>query len=219
LETDENNQIKTAKGKRNANEQNEVRGTVFYNPVQEFNRDISIMTIREFAKVKAEELAARGKDATQGISALEALSATGLRSVRYMKEIESLRTLVSNDIDPTATELMKKNFEFNTCPDTKYQIYTEDAIDLMNMMRKDKRHFDVVDLDPYGTAVPFLESAIQAISDGGLLAVTCTDMAVLCARTPHVCFYKYGGAPLPKPYCHEMALRIVLRMISEIANR
>ena len=30
----------------------------------------------------------------------------------------------------------------------------------MNSMRKDKRHFEVVDLDPYGTAVPFLESAI-----------------------------------------------------------
>ena len=118
------------------------------------------MTIREFAKVRAEELAARGRDATQGISALEALSATGLRSVRYMKEIEALRTLVANDIDPTATELMRKNFEFNSCPESKYQIYTEDAIDLMNMMRKEKRHFDVVDLDPYGTAVPFLESSI-----------------------------------------------------------
>lgn len=89
----------------------------------------------------------------------------------------------------------------------------------MNMMRKDKRWFDVVDLDPYGTAVPFLESAIQTIADGGLLAVTFTDMAVLCARSPHVCFYKYGAAPLSKPYCHEMALRIVLRMISEMASR
>lgn len=98
-------------------------------------------------------------------------------------------------------------------------VYTEDAIDLMNMMRKEKSFYDVVDLDPYGTAVPFLESAIQSIADGGLLAVTFTDMAVLCARTPHVTFYKYGGAPLSKPYCHEMALRIVLRMISEIANR
>lgn len=83
--------IKTAKGKRIANEQNEVRGTVFYNPVQEFNRDISILTIREHAKVKAEELQARGKDAAaRGFSVLEALAATGLRSVRYMKEIESL---------------------------------------------------------------------------------------------------------------------------------
>jgi tRNA (guanine26-N2/guanine27-N2)-dimethyltransferase len=89
----------------------------------------------------------------------------------------------------------------------------------MNSMRKEKRHFDVVDLDPYGTAVPFLESSIQAMADGGLLCVTFTDMAVLCARNPHVCFYKYGGAPLPKSYCHEMALRIVLRMINEMANR
>ncbi len=85
-------------------------------------------------------------------------------------------------------------------------VYTEDAIDLMNMMRKDKKFYDVVDLDPYGTAVPFLESAIQAISDGGLLAVTFTDMAVLCARTPHVTFYKYGGIPLSKPFCHEVRM-------------
>jgi len=42
----------------------------------------------------------------------------------------------------------------------KFIVYTEDAIDLMNMMRKEKKFYDVVDLDPYGTAVPFLESAI-----------------------------------------------------------
>jgi len=52
---------------------------------------------------------------------LEALAATGLRSVRYSKEIEALRTLVANDIDPTATELMKKNFEFNSVPEDLYK--------------------------------------------------------------------------------------------------
>lgn len=118
------------------------------------------MTIREYAKIKAEEVKAKGKWEFDGINVLEALSATGLRSVRYMKEIESLKSLVANDIDPTATELMRKNFEFNKCPEDKFKIYTEDAIDLMNMMRKDKKFYDVVDLDPYGTAVPFLESAI-----------------------------------------------------------
>jgi tRNA (guanine26-N2/guanine27-N2)-dimethyltransferase len=80
----------------------------------------------------------------------------------------------------------------------------------MNSMRKEKRFFDVVDLDPYGTAVPFLESAISCISNGGMLAVTYTDLAVLCARNPHVCFYKYGSIPLGKKYCHEQALRMVL---------
>jgi len=41
--------------------------------------------------------------------------------VRYSKEIEALRTLVANDIDPTATELMKKNFEFNSVPEDLYK--------------------------------------------------------------------------------------------------
>lgn len=120
LQADENNMIKTQKGKRIANEQNEVRGTVFYNPVQEFNRDISILTIREFAKIREEEKLAKGKE-FKGIAILEALAATGLRSVRYSKEIEALRTLVANDIDPTATELMKKNFEFNSVPEDLYK--------------------------------------------------------------------------------------------------
>lgn len=38
---------------------------------------------------------------------------------------------------------------------------------------------DVIDLDPYGTAAPFIDSAIQAVQDAGLLCVTCTDLAVL----------------------------------------
>ncbi len=84
-------------------------------------------------------------------------------------------------------------------------VCTEDAIDVMNLQRRDKRFFDVIDLDPYGTAVPFLESSLNALADGGLLAVTFTDMAVLCARTPHVTFYKYGAAPLNKRYCHEVS--------------
>jgi len=37
---------------------------------------------------------------------IEALAATGLRSVRYIKEIPSICKLVANDIDPTATSLM-----------------------------------------------------------------------------------------------------------------
>ena len=76
----------------------------------------------------------------------------------------------------------------------------------MNTMRKEKRFFEVIDLDPYGTAVPFLESTINAIADGGMIAVTFTDMAVLCARSPHVTFYKYGGIPLTKKFCHEVIL-------------
>jgi len=126
--------------------------------------------------------------------------------------------LVSNDIDEAATTLMKQNFDFNEV-ENKYEIHTADAIDLLNEQRKNRRLFEVIDLDPYGTAVPFLESTLSAICNGGLLCVTFTDMAVLCARNPQVTFYKYGAAPLPKKYCHEMALRIVLFTISSMAAK
>ena len=98
-------------------------------------------------------------------------------------------------------------------------MHTADAIDLMHKMRMEKKFFDVVDLDPYGSAIPFLEGALSSIQRGGILCVTCTDMAVLCARKPHVCFYKYGAAPLGKAYCHEQALRMILYCISSMANK
>lgn len=104
---------------------------------------------------------------------------------------------------------------FSSC----FLVTTADAIDLMHEMRKNKDFFNVVDLDPYGTAIPFLESAISTTANGGMMCVTFTDMAVLCARKPHVCFYKYGAAPLGKPNCHEMALRMVLYCISSMANK
>ena len=189
--------VKKIKGKkRNANEINENAGAVFYNPVQEFNRDISVTVIREYIKVLNEELAAKGKP-ERDVKILEALAATGLRSVRYLKEIDRVEKLVCNDWDPVAVELIKKNMQHNDIAEEKYETYAMDAINLLNQMRTEKRFFDVIDLDPYGTAVPFLESAIGALANGGLLCVTFTDMAVLCARKPHVCFYKYGSTPLP----------------------
>ena len=36
--------------------------------------------------------------------------------------------------------------------------------------------YDAVDLDPYGSPVQLLDSAVQAVSEGGLLMVTATDM-------------------------------------------
>ncbi|CDW99514.1 hypothetical protein [Sporisorium scitamineum] len=48
---------------------------------------------------------------------LEALSATGLRSIRYAKEIPLLRWVLANDLSPTAVEMMKRNVALNFPPD------------------------------------------------------------------------------------------------------
>ena len=66
------------------------------------------------------------------ITVLEPLAATGLRSIRYLKEIDDIKKLVSNDIDPMAVELIKKNMDFNDIDKGKYQIFDMDAVTLMN---------------------------------------------------------------------------------------
>ena len=66
------------------------------------------------------------------------------------------------------------------------------------------KHFDAIDLDPYGSASVFLDSAVQAVSDGGILLVTCTDMGVLCGNHSEACFGKYGSTSLKAKFCHEM---------------
>ncbi len=39
--------------------------------------------------------------------------------------------------------------------------------------------YDAVDLDPYGSPCQLLDSAVQAVAEGGMLMVTATDMAGL----------------------------------------
>ena len=79
-----------------------------------------------------EEREAKGKTANpDGATILEALAATGLRSVRYLKEIGKVNKLYANDLDPAAVDLMTKNFEYNDISKEKYQTSTEDAVFLM----------------------------------------------------------------------------------------
>lgn len=74
----------------------------------------------------------------------------------------------------------------------------------MYRRKVDNQRLTVVDLDPYGSPTPFLDSAVQSVVDGGLLMVTCTDMAVLCGNHGETCFSKYGSYPVKAKFCHEM---------------
>ena len=155
----------------------------------------------------------------QGIAILDALAATGLRSVRYLKEIPAVRKLVINDIVPEATAQALENCEKNNADMSKVIVNTGDAIEYMYAHRAPTMRFDVVDLDPYGTAAPFLDSAVQAVADGGLICCTCTDMAVLSGNFPEKCFSLYGTVGLKGHYMHEASLRTLLHALDSAANK
>ena len=110
---------------------------------------------------------------------LEALGASGLRSIRYAKEIPKLKQVICNDIEIDAMEAIKRNVKYNGLTEELVKPNHGDAMRVMyDRVGKDEK-FDVVDLDPYGSAAPFVDGAVQAVADGGLLCVTCTDLAIL----------------------------------------
>ncbi|KAH7950118.1 hypothetical protein HPB49_019771 [Dermacentor silvarum] len=194
---------------------------VFYNPVQEFNRDMSIAVIQEFIATRREELAnektAQNVDPqTYKVSILEALAASGLRSIRYALEISGVKKILANDYSTQAVESMRANIAHNKVGHIVVPNRDEAAL-LMHMHKTDR--FDIIDLDPYGSPAPFLDAAVQAVQDKGLLLVTCTDMAILCGNSSETCRAKYGAVSLKTKCCHEMALRIVLQSIESHANR
>ncbi|TQE00213.1 hypothetical protein C1H46_014131 [Malus baccata] len=148
---------------------------------------------------------------------LEALSASGLRALRYAREVEGIGQVVALDNDKDAVEACRRNIKFNgSVACSKVESHLADA--RVHMLTHPKE-FDVVDLDPYGSPSVFLDSAVQSVVDGGLLMCTATDMAVLCGGNGEVCYSKYGSYPLRGKYCHEMALRILLACIESHANR
>lgn len=156
---------------------------------------------------------------TDGIRILDALAATALRSIRYVKEIPGVREVVVNDLDEAAVQAAQRNIDFNQVDASKIRVQQGDAIRAMHASNAPQQRFDVIDLDPYGSAAPFLDAAVQSVEDGGLLCVTCTDMGVLSGGHPETCYAKYGSMPTKGKYLHEMALRIVMHALEAQANR
>ncbi|KAK4192439.1 S-adenosyl-L-methionine-dependent methyltransferase [Podospora australis] len=177
------------------------------------------------------------KEKPLSFTILDALSASGLRALRYAHEIPFLTKVTANDLLKVATESIERNAAHNKLTD-KINISHDDAMAHMyqlvvNELRKanmgggrpGKTHasdkYDVVDLDPYGTAAPFLDAAVQAVrDDGGLLCVTCTDSSVWASNGyPEKCYSLYGGVPVKGWYSHEVGLRLALYSIQTAAAK
>jgi tRNA (guanine26-N2/guanine27-N2)-dimethyltransferase len=142
--------------------------------------NLSLQVISLFATIRAQERSER-RAKKQKVSAvlpsadqfsnfddsihiLDALAATGLRSVRYLKEIPLVRHVTVNDLDPSAISAASENISRNSVDPSRVSLVQGDACMLMYSHKEVDKRFDVIDLDPYGSAVPFLDAAVQVIS-------------------------------------------------------
>lgn len=172
-----------------------------------------------------------GKKNTFTFTILDALSATGLRALRYAQEIPFATSIIANDLLPEATKTIEMNIRHNNLQGKITAITSNAMAHMYSKIGEECRDekgrpqpstkYNVIDLDPYGTAAPFLDAAVQAVrDDGGLLCVTCTDAGVWASNGyPEKAFSLYGGTTIKGPHSHEGGLRLILHAIATSAAR
>ncbi|KAL5041325.1 hypothetical protein BDW71DRAFT_192056 [Aspergillus fruticulosus] len=257
--------------------------TVFYNPIQQFNRDLTVLAIRVYGehviatnkqahekrkrrahesasgrnkkRKREDEGADEGKeqvsrpdsetkgtpetghqaldthpqaDSPPPFTILDALSASGLRALRYASEIPFVTRVVANDLSSSAIQSMKLNIEYNglgkliqpNTGDARIYMYSRIKPATKSQKRDDAGKFNVIDLDPYGSAAPFIDAAVQGIKDEGLLCITCTDAGVWASNGyPEKSFALYGGVPMKGTHSHEGGLRLILNSVAIAAGK
>jgi len=173
------------------------RAAVFYNPLMRLNRDTAVLAV-----------SLRGDHLGRTVEACEPMCGCGVRGIRLALEAGAVRVLMG-DLNPSGVQISEENVRRNGVSD-RVRVRFMDANLMLNLHSSPRNRLDYVDIDPFGSPSELLDSALRATRDGGLIALTATDMAPLCGVSPSACLRKYGGKPLRTAYTHEVALRLVI---------
>jgi tRNA (guanine26-N2/guanine27-N2)-dimethyltransferase len=171
--------------------------SVFYNPEMKTNRDISLLLINSYF--------------TKQISFCDPMSATGIRELRFLKKIpHKFKSIHIGDISKRAIKDIKNNFRVNKISKKKIKFSHDNAINTIN-----KDYYDFIEIDPFGSPIPFLDIAIQKIKHNGILSVTATDTAPLCGTYPKTALRKYGVKTEYTYFYEELGLRNLIAYIQK----
>ena len=167
---------------------------VFYNPSMKFSRDLNV----EFAK----------KLAFEGLF-LDGMAASGIRGIRLA--LECGFDVEFCDTSKLAVETIRTNLKLNNLNSKVFHGDVQDQVK--------RKKYDWIDIDPFGTPAPYLESVIENVSNGGILGIAATDTAVLCGAKPSICFKRYGSYSMKRVAAKEVGVRILLGRIQTLARK
>jgi len=182
---------------------------VWYNPKMEINRDITILALATFFYENEDD-----------ITYIEALAGTGVRGFRVINELkkifgERLRVVI-NDINPFACKLMKFNAEVFKYEEN-LEITCQDAnLMLLTYRKKSGNPISAIEIDPYGSPMPFIPSAAQIIRGReGLILASSTDLAPLFGKYPESALRKYAVRLKKTKFDAEIAARALIYSIGK----
>tara|TARA_B100000029_G_scaffold501768_1_gene575862 strand:+ start:63127 stop:64287 length:1161 start_codon:yes stop_codon:yes gene_type:complete len=182
------------------------RTPVFFNTMAKFKRDLLISIFNSHASQSGHKL-----------TFSDTLSGVGATGIRLANESEYVKKIYFNDANINASELLQTSITHNNLDSTTEVSINEAHKFLSNFTNRDVR-FDFIDLDPFGSPIQYVDSAVRALKINGVLSLTATDGAVLCGVYPKVCLRKYGSLSLNTEYFNETALRILIFSLASISS-
>ncbi|VVC02396.1 tRNA (guanine(26)-N(2))-dimethyltransferase [uncultured archaeon] len=173
---------------------------VFFNPAMHLCRDVSSLWVGTLPSLD---------------SVLDGFCASGVRGLRYKLENKNVESVAFVDASPTAVQLAERNAINNFLAPKQFRTMRED----INRLLGAGERFDLIEIDPFGTPVPYLASLMRCGNglDERFVSVTATDTAVLCGAHARACYKGYAAKPVHAEICHESGLRIMLGAIARAA--
>ncbi|RDD54047.1 MAG: hypothetical protein BA066_01395 [Candidatus Korarchaeota archaeon NZ13-K] len=177
-----------------------TKAPVFYNPRMKLNRDLSVTV---FSSLNLR-------------SAADLMAASGVRALRLRLE-GGADEVIACDSNCLSVQVMRINVRLNRA--TGIRVRCSDARLEAERMAWEGERVDYLDLDPFGSPAPFIDSSLRAVRGGGILGVTATDEPPLFGIYPKKLFRYYGVSGRKLPFCKEFGIRALISFVVRTAAR
>ena len=185
-------------------------GGVFYNPAMAGSRTRSVLLFRHAIE---EGLVGKGT-----IYALDGLTATVLRARRWLNELPGeMANRISATIVDLDQEALKWADESHKQFGPSHGEMKSVNGDLRVEVLSSGRHW--VDIDPYGSPIPFIDSAMQSMARSGVMEISATDTAALTGSSKTALIRRYGARVRTDSLSHESGMRVMLATFSRVAAK
>lgn len=183
---------------------------VFLNPAMAGSRTRSVLLMAH-----AMESGMLGEGA---VRALDGLSASGLRARRWLHELppECASRLIA-----TAGDMNQNALDWALATEAEFPAENGELGLLLGDLRSSvlSQGWHWIDIDPFGSPVPFLDTAVQALARRGVLEVSATDTAALSGSSRNPLMRRYGARVRLDKLKHDSGLRVLMATVARAAAR
>lgn len=171
-------------------------GSAFYRQHSRISRDLAVLA------------AAVYRHQTGQLRVLDAMTGCGVRPLRYALEAKA-DWVWANEGNPELRSLLEQNLSDQLDPH-QFRITHQDANSVFFDCHLRQDYYDLVDIDSFGCAAPYISTGLWAVKLDGLLYLTDTDGRTSSGHNRTRGLAAYGAYPRSHPAVYEQGLRLLL---------